>query len=82
VTGYFVAIDTCQGCTGISYALCDGDQFSQCVCGGSFSSGASCPQQLPCSTDDFPPPNWVEFTDYAGPGWAGLDLKADAGDGG
>ena len=81
VVGYYVAIDSCKDCTGISYALCDGSQFSQCVCGGSFSSGATCPQTFDCSTDDFPPPNWMEFTDYAGPGWAGLDHGADAGSG-
>ncbi len=81
-TGYYVAIDSCEGCTGISYALCVGDSFTQCVCGTTFSLGAMCPQTLPCSTDDFPPQNWTEFTDYAGPGWAGLGKSADAGGGG
>ena len=82
-TGYYVAIDSCPGCTGISYALCVGDNFSQCVCGGPFTPGATCPQTLACSVDDFPPQNWTEFTDYAGPGWAGLKSgAAGAGDGG
>jgi hypothetical protein len=81
-TGYYIAIDSCAGCTGISYALCDGNSFSQCVCGSSFSAGAMCPQTLPCSSDDFPPQNWTEFTDYAGPGWAGLRTSSDAGGGG
>jgi hypothetical protein len=81
VTGYYVAIDSCPGCTGISYALCDGDEFTQCTCGTTFSPGATCPQTFVCATDDFPPENWTEFTDYAGPGWAGLD-REDAGDGG
>jgi hypothetical protein len=79
VVGYFIAIDTCPGCTGISYALCEGDRFTQCVCGGSFWPGALCPQTFACSSDDFPPPYWLEFTDYAGPGWAGLDSHPDAG---
>jgi len=82
VTGYYVAIDSCQGCPGISYALCDGTTFTQCVCGGPFWPGAMCPQTFACSSDDFPPYNWVEFTDYAGPGWTGLQSHADAGDGG
>jgi len=77
--GYYVAINSCTGCTGISYALCVGDNFSQCVCGGPFTPGATCPQTFACSTDDFPPQNWAEFTDYAGPGWAGLKAGADAG---
>jgi hypothetical protein len=85
-TGYFVAIDTCPGCSGIAYALCDGHSFSQCVCGGPFTPGAMCPQTFACSVNDFPPQNWLEFTDYAGPGWAGLHAgatpAADAGDGG
>jgi hypothetical protein len=71
-TGYFVAINTCAGCAGLSYALCVGDTFSQCTCGGPFTPGAMCPQGLVCSLNDFPPQNWMEFTDYAGPGWAGL----------
>jgi hypothetical protein len=83
-TGYYVAIDSCTGCTGLSYALCDGDTFSQCVCGGPFTPGAACPQTFACSANDFPPQNWAEFTDYAGPGWAGLKAGsgAAAGDGG
>ena len=76
-TGYYVAIDSCPGCSGISYALCNGDTFTQCVCGGPFTPGATCPQTFACSADDFPPQNWSEFTDYAGIGWAGL--KSDAG---
>src|SRR5450432_4912251 len=80
--GYYVAIDSCSGCTGISYALCDGIRFSQCACGRSAWPGATCPQTFACSVDDFPPQNWMEFTDYAGPGWAGLTLHAEAGDGG
>ena len=71
-TGYYVAIDTCPGCTAISYALCVGQRFSQCVCGQSFTPGAMCPQTFACSADDFPPQGWMEFIDYAGPGWAGL----------
>jgi hypothetical protein len=78
-TGYFIAIDTCKGCTGTSYALCTGLSYTECVCGGPFSSGATCPQTLPCTATDFPPPTWTEYTDYVGPGWAGLD---DAGSGG
>jgi len=81
VAGYYVAINNCQGCSKISYALCDGISFSQCVCGGPFWPGAICPQTFACDTDDFPPYNWVEFTDYAGPGWAGLQAKPDAGGG-
>ncbi len=79
--GYYVAIDTCPGCSEISYALCVGQRFTQCVCGGPFTPGAMCPQTFACSPDDFPPQNWVEFTDYAGPGWAGLK-HVDAGGGG
>lgn len=78
-TGYFIAIDTCPGCTGVSYALCDGSRFSQCVCGGSFSSGATCPNQVPCTSSDYPPQNWTEFADYSGPGWAGLQVHAGGG---
>jgi hypothetical protein len=79
VVGYYVAIDTCSGCsTPISYALCDGISFSQCVCGGPFWPGAICPQTFACSTNDFPPFGWIEFTDYAGPGWAGLHSSANA----
>ena len=33
-TGYYVAIDSCPGCSGVSYALCTGVVFTQCVCGG------------------------------------------------
>jgi hypothetical protein len=73
-TGYFVAIDSCAGCSDISYALCVGNVFDQCVCGGPPWPGAICPQGLPCSENDFPPRNWLEFTDYAGPGWAGLSM--------
>jgi hypothetical protein len=80
--GYYVAINTCEGCAGISYALCSGTRFTQCVCGGPFWTGAVCPQTFACSSDDFPPTNWVEFTDYAGPGWAGLQSQAVTGDGG
>ena len=73
-TGYFVAIDSCAGCSDISYALCVGNVFDQCVCGGPSWPGAMCPQGLACSENDFPPRNWLEFTDYAGPGWAGLSM--------
>jgi len=38
-----------------------------------------CPQTFVCSNDDFPPVNWLEFTDYAGPGWAGLNARAAGG---
>jgi hypothetical protein len=79
--GYYIAIDTCSGCTGLSYALCVGDTFSQCVCGGPPTPGATCPQMFVCDVNDFPPQNWVEFTMYAGPGWAGLTNRADAGSG-
>jgi hypothetical protein len=72
-SGYFVAIHTCNGCPAISYALCDGMAFTQCVCGGPFWPGAICPAQFVCADDDFPPYSWIEFTDYTGPGWAGLD---------
>jgi hypothetical protein len=81
-TGYYVAIDSCAGCGGISYALCTGVSFTQCTCGGPFRPGATCPQTFVCSTDDFPPQNWMEFTDYAGPGWAGLDLHGGTADAG
>lgn len=74
-TGYFVAIDSCPGCSGLSYALCVASSFDQCTCGGPFWPGAMCPQQLPCGENDFPPKNWLEFTDYVGPGWAGLSMK-------
>jgi hypothetical protein len=77
--GYYIAITSCAGCTGISYALCDGIAFDQCVCGGAPWPGATCPQTFVCSRTDFPPENWMEFTDYAGPGWAGLQSHADAG---
>jgi hypothetical protein len=82
--GYYVAIDSCPGCTGISYALCTGQTFDQCVCGGPPWPGGYCPNQLPCAPDNFPPIGWLEYTDYIGPGWAGLDLipKPDAGMGG
>ena len=79
--GYYVAIDTCPGCSEISYALCVGQRFSQCVCGGPFTPGAMCPQTFVCSPNDFPPQGWMEFIDYAGPGWAGLNHK-DAGSSG
>lgn len=82
-TGYYIAIDSCPGCSGISYALCTGTSFTQCTCGGPFTPGATCPQTFVCGTDDFPPQNWMEFTDYAGPGWAGLQANPGAGsDGG
>jgi hypothetical protein len=79
--GYYVAIDTCPGCTGISYALCTGVDFNQCVCGSPFTPGATCPNQFHCAPNDFPPQNWYEFTDYTGPGWAGLDIDAGSGAG-
>src|SRR5579862_2153823 len=56
--GYFVAIDTCPGCTGISYALCTGVDFNQCACGSPFTPGAICPNQFHCAPNDFPPQNW------------------------
>ena len=76
-TGYYVAIDTCPGCTGISYALCTGVTFTQCVCGGPFWPGVECPKSLVCCPNDFPPLNWLEHIKYAGPGWAGLTPGAD-----
>jgi|SRR5664279_1468495 len=82
--GYYIAIRSCDGCQDISYALCDAAAFTQCVCGGPpwkypSSSGSACPQGLSCNADDFPPPNWLEFADYTGPGWAGLQSAADSG---
>ena len=77
--GYYVAIDSCTGCTAISYALCDGASFTQCVCGGPFWSGATCPGNLSCGPNDFPPTNWTEYGDYAGPGWAGLEDAGNSG---
>jgi hypothetical protein len=71
VVGYYIAVETCNGCSGISYALCVGNSFTQCTCGGPSWPGAMCPANLACSSDDFPPENWMEFTDYAGPGRAG-----------
>jgi hypothetical protein len=82
VTGYYVAILSCEGCSGISYALCDGSRFTQCACGGPVWAGATCPQTLDCSSTDFPPPNWTEYTDYAGPGWAGLQSGGGSPDAG
>jgi hypothetical protein len=76
-TGYYVAIDSCPGCTGVSYALCTGVTFTQCVCGGPFWPGVQCPKSLVCCPNDFPPYNWLEFTGYAGPGWAGLSPGAN-----
>jgi hypothetical protein len=78
--GYYIAIDSCPGCTGISYALCNGDAFDQCVCGGPYTPGATCPNQISCSDDDFPPQGWLEFTDYTGACWAGNQFM-DAGTG-
>jgi hypothetical protein len=75
-TGYYVAIDTCEGCAGISYALCTGVTFTQCVCGGAFWPGVECPKSLVCCPNDFPPFNWLELNKYAGPGWAGLSPNA------
>jgi hypothetical protein len=83
-TGYYTAIDSCPGCTGISYALCTGVTYTQCVCGGPFWPGAECPKSLICCPNDFPPFNWLENTTYAGIGWAGLnpDWKGTGPDGG
>jgi hypothetical protein len=75
-TGYYVAIDSCPGCTGISYALCTGATFTQCVCGGPFWPGVQCPKSLVCCPNDFPPYNWQELKGYSGPGWAGLNPNA------
>jgi len=82
--GYFIAIRSCEGCANISYALCDGWIFSQCVCGGPAwkyptVGGSTCPRLLTCNSGDFPPPNWLEYVDYTGPGWAGLQMPVDAG---
>jgi hypothetical protein len=82
-TGYYIAIRSCDGCTGISYALCDGWTFSQCVCGGPAwkypsAVGSTCPQLLSCDSGDFPPPNWLEYVDYNGPGRA-TQPSPDAG---
>jgi hypothetical protein len=67
-TGNYVAIDSCPDCTAISYALCIGNSFTQCVCGGPVWPGATCPLGLVCASNDFPPENWTEYTDYDGPG--------------
>jgi len=74
VSGYYVAIngDSCGCSEPLAYALCVGSAFTQCACGSAFSPGATCPQGLSCDTNDFPPQGYTEFTDYAGPGWAGL----------
>jgi hypothetical protein len=77
-SGSYVAIDSCPGCTGISYALCVGINFTQCVCGGPFWPGAECPKSLVCCSNDFPPFNWLELVKYAGPGWAGYNYGAGA----
>jgi len=61
VTGYYVAIDSCPGCTGVSYALCTGFTFTQCVCGGPFWPGVQCAKSLVCCPNDFPPYNWLEL---------------------
>ncbi len=76
-SGYYVAIDSCPGCSGISYALCTGVTFTQCVCGGPSWPGVECPKSLVCCADDFPPVNWLELIKYSGPGWAGLSSGAD-----
>lgn len=76
-TGYYVAIDSCPDCSGISYALCTGVTFNQCVCGGPFWPGVECPKSLVCCPNDFPPINWLELVKYSGPGWAGLSPNAD-----
>jgi hypothetical protein len=65
-TGYYEPIDsgTCKGCTGaIAYALCVGTSFTQCTCGGPYWPGAVCPKGTPCSGNDFPPFNWIQFPD-------------------
>lgn len=78
VTGYYVAIDSCPGCTGVSYALCTGFTFTQCVCGGPFWPGVQCAKSLVCCPNDFPPYNWLELKTYAGPGWAGQNPGLNA----
>jgi hypothetical protein len=78
----YIAICSCPGCSGISYALCnDGLTFDQCVCGSSFYSGAACPSQWNCSDNDYPPQGWSEFNEYTGPGFAGNENQClpDAG---
>lgn len=65
-TGYYEPIDssTCKGCTEkIAYALCVGTSFTQCTCGGPYWPGAVCPKGTPCSGNDFPPFNWIQFPD-------------------
>jgi hypothetical protein len=79
VVGYYVAIDSCEGCTAISYALCVGTHFSQCACGGPFWTGATCPNNYACSTDDLPPAGWTEYTDYVGPGYIGFGSSSTGG---
>jgi|SRR5208283_4374375 len=63
--GYYVAIvgETCDGCTGTSYALCTGISFTQCVCGGPFWPGATCPANAACADNDFPPFGWQQSPD-------------------
>jgi len=83
-TGYYVAVDSCPGCTGVSYALCSGDAFDQCVCGGPFTPGATCPAQIHCAVNDFPPQNWIDFGSVGanpGCGWYVVDVlnATDAG---
>ena len=78
VTGYYVAIDSCPGCTGVSFALCTGSTFTQCVCGGPFWPGVQCAKSVVCCPNDFPPYNWLELKTYAGPGWAGLNPGLNA----
>jgi hypothetical protein len=71
--GYYIAIDSCPGCADVSYALCNGDKFNQCICGTAYTPGTICPNQIHCPDNDWPPQGWFEFTDYMGPGWYVFD---------
>ena len=62
----------------VSYALCTGFTFTQCVCGGPFWPGVQCAKSLVCCPNDFPPYNWLELKTYAGPGWAGQNPGLNA----
>jgi hypothetical protein len=84
VVGNYIAItgSSCAGCGGVlSYALCTGSRYDQCSCGRPYTPGATCPQEFVCATNDFPPQNWTEFTDYDGTGWAGYGVTTGSGTG-
>jgi len=83
--GYYVAIDSCPDCTGVSYALCTGYTFDQCVCGQPYTPGAQCPLQIHCGENEFPPQNWLDYGTAGGQescGWYIIDKPTAAPDGG